>query len=124
MPGPETVCGHQAGEPLWKAPPERRSVTRYQMGSLRRCQLLCGESPVLVDAWLADLSACGVGLVFADPVEPQSVVAVHLAPGPFLASRAVAARVVYCVPLDEGLYLAGAEFARRLTAEELRILLS
>ncbi len=124
MPGPETVCGPDATDPLWKAPPERRSVTRYEMGALRRCQLLHGEPPVLVEARLADLSACGAGLVLACPVEPQSVVAVHLVPGPFLSARAVAARVAYCVPLDEGFYLAGAEFARRLAADELRVLLS
>jgi hypothetical protein len=124
MSSPETACGPEAAEPLWKAPPERRCVTRYELGSLPPCQLLRGEPPVLVEALLADLAACGAGLVLACPVEPQSVVAVHLAPGPFLSVRAVAARVAYCILLDEGIYLAGVEFARRLAADELRVLLS
>src|SRR5262245_42231735 len=124
MSAPETVSGAEAAEPLWKAPPERRAATRYAMGSLPGCRLLCGEPPALVEARVADLSACGVGLALGCPAQPQAVVALQLGAGPFVSARAVAARVAYCLPLDDGSFLAGAEFARRLAAEELRVLLS
>lgn len=124
MSAPEMVSGQETTEPLWKTPPERRAATRFAMGLLPGCRLLCGEPPVLVEARIADLSAGGVGLVLGCPLEPQSIVAVHLASGPFLSARAVAARVAYCVPLDDGSYLGGVEFARRLSGDELRVLLS
>jgi PilZ domain len=121
---PGMVRSAEEAEPLWKTPPERRSVTRFRMGLSRPCEVLCGEPPALAEARMADLSACGVGLVLTGPLLPGAVVAIHLGPGPFLSSRAVAARVAYCVPLDEGGYLVGAEFARRLAADELRLLVS
>jgi hypothetical protein len=94
------------------------------MGLLAGCQLLCGEPPRLLEARVADLSPCGIGLIVPGPLELLSVVTVQLAPGPFLSARAVVARVVYCLPLTNGTYQAGAEFARRLTPDELRVLLS
>src|SRR5262245_34831181 len=124
MSAAETVSGNEETEPLWKSPPERRAATRFEMGTLTACRLLCGEPPILIEARIADLSAARVGLVLACPLELQSVVAVHLAPGPFLSARAVTARVAYCVPLDDGSYLSGVTFVRRLAGDELRILLS
>jgi hypothetical protein len=124
MSAAEIVSGNEATAPLWQAPPERRSATRFAMGLLPGCRLLCGEPPLLVEARIADLAASGVGLVLGCPLEPRSLVAVHLASGPFLSARAITARVAYCVPLDDGSFLSGVEFVRRLAGDELRVLLS
>ncbi len=103
---------------------ERRGATRYSMGLLPGCQLLHGEPPALLTARVADLSASGVGLLLARPVEPGSVVAIHLGTGPFRAAAAVEARVVYCTPVSDRAFIAGAEFTHPLAPDRLRRLLS
>ena len=124
MPAPQTARNSETAPAAGGAAPERRGVTRFAMGALPGCQVLYGEPPAPAGARLADLSACGAGLVLSCPLPAESVVAVHLAPGPFLSARSAAARVAYCVALSEGTYLAGVAFARRLTPDELRVLLS
>lgn len=123
MTEPETFTNHQTATAEWVGL-EQRSATRYPMGLLSSCQLLCGEPPRLTEARVSDLSPCGIGLILAGPLAALSVLTVQLAPGPFLSARAAVARVVYCLPLADGGYQAGAEFVRRLTPDELRVLLS
>jgi len=104
--------------------PDQRTATRYALGQACVCQVLCGQPPRLREARVADLSPSGIGLVLPCPLEPGAVAAVQLSRGPFLSARAVIARVVYCLALADGSFQAGAEFDRRLSADELRVLLS
>ena len=93
------------------------------MGCRGGCQLLCGAPPRLVEARLVDLSSGGAGLLVPAPLADESVVAVQLAGGPFVSARALVARVTHCDPAD-GDYLVGVEFERRLSADEVRLLIS
>lgn len=122
MAEPETILSSEATVE-W-AYPEQRTATRYALGRTSVCQVLCGEPPRLLEARVADLSPSGIGLVLPCSLPPDAVAAVQLTPGPFLSARAVVARVVYCLALADGSFQTGAEFDRRLSADELRVLLS
>ena len=119
---PETISRQEATV-TWPSPDQRAS-TRFSMGPTVCCQVLCGEPPRLLEARVTDLSPSGVGLVLPCPLAPPAIAAVQLAPGPFLSARAVVARVVHCQPLDDGSFQVGVEFDRRLSGDELRVLLS
>lgn len=121
MPKPDTFTAPHA--PPWPYP-EQRLSTRFEMGPAVFCQVLCGEPPRLLEARVTDLSPSGVGLTLSCALSPLAVTAVQLAPGPFLSARAVVARVVYCLPLAGGSFQVGLEFERRLSGDELRVLLS
>ncbi len=104
-------------------PPERRQAERHDPPRVFRCKVTARGGALGPSAAILDLSAQGVGLLIARPLEAGA--AVHLrftrAGTPPLA---VPARVAYCTGGDDGRWLLGCEFIRPLTDAQLDPLLA
>jgi hypothetical protein len=103
---------------------ERRVAARFP------CDLepLCREQGAGRGEWLAlrvhNISATGIGLVTPHRLRPGTVLVIRLASRTRGVSRPMVVRVMHVTAHEDGGWLTGAEFVRRLSAEALRELQS
>jgi hypothetical protein len=104
-------------------PPERRRAERHDLPRVFRCKVTARGGALGPSAAILDLSAQGVGLLIARPLEAGA--AVHLRfTRAGVPSVSVPARVAYCTGDDDGRWLLGCEFDRPLGDAQLDALLA
>jgi hypothetical protein len=104
-------------------PPERRRAERHDLPRVFRCKVTARGGALGPSAVLLDLSAQGVGLLIARPLEVGATVQLRFTRAG-AAPVAVPARVAYCTGGDDGRWLLGCEFDRPVPADQLDALLA
>ena len=104
-------------------PPERRRAERQDLPRVFRCKVTARGGALGPSAVILDLSAQGVGLLIARPLETGAPVHLRFsrAGAPPVA---VPARVAYCTGDDDGRWLLGCQFDRPLSDPQLDALLA
>jgi hypothetical protein len=102
---------------------ERRGADRF----LCDLEPYCREQGAGRGEWLAlgveNLSSTGIGLVTPHRLRQGTILVIRLASRTRGVSRPVVVRIVHSTTLDDGTWLTGGEFVRRLSDEALRELL-
>jgi hypothetical protein len=102
---------------------DRRGAERYPC-SLLPFWRLSGEEPFDVPpASVRDVSATGIGLRVAQPLELGSVLILTLQAGDHRLSRPLPARVMHATRQEDGGWLLGCRFVRPLSPQDLLALL-
>ena len=101
---------------------ERRACVRYACDLRSLCQLLAAGHSTLWFARVLNVSARGLALAFAHPVEPGVLLEVGVE-GPGGKYRSLVARVVQCSPQGPHEWVAGCELTQELGCAELLELL-
>ena len=103
---------------------DRRAALRLAIGPETSCHLVAAVGETYWPARVLDLSARGVRLTLRRRFEPGMHVLVESAIGRRVFSRAVVLRITHLTERNEGSFVLGGEFARKLTHDELMALLS
>ena len=110
------------GGPLpQRAASNRRASVRYQCGLATPGRLLLADGQEWQRAWVLDLSLGGVGLLLSRSLEQGSEVIVVLKSA--TQTFELAARVCHSSRQQDGDWIVGCEFAKKLTHEERDALL-
>ncbi len=102
---------------------DRRDDLRFALGQETLCHLVAGVGEALWPARVLDLSARGARLVLRRRFEPGALVLVELANGARVFSCALVMRVVHATRRDDGAWVVGGAFARKLGHNELMALM-
>lgn len=102
---------------------ERRREARYPCG-LRFFWSEPGPQPTAArSGTISDISATGVGLLVNGPVKPGTILILKLQGNDQRVSRPLPARVMHVTARDDGAWLVGCAFLRRLNNEDLQAVL-
>jgi PilZ domain len=106
------------------AQPERRRVPRLPAPPTARAMVRLGDPDTGTDValGLVDVSEDGAGLRLRTAVRPGEVTYLALTPPDGTALIRRRAAVVWCQSMGTGSFRAGVRFRRRLSAEDLRVL--
>jgi hypothetical protein len=102
----------------------RRASVRYPRGANTYAQVFPANTIEAQHALIANLSAQGIGLLLSHPIAAGTPVRVQLLCDSPPTSLELDASVAHATPFEDGIWLIGCAFARRLSAEELRALLA
>jgi hypothetical protein len=108
------------GSPV--APDERREAERFLPEPSSICRVVSDTQDEVARATVRDLSATGIGLLVRKPIKPGSVLILNLEVRECRLPRPLPVRVMHAAPADEGNWLVGCQFVRRLSEPELQIL--
>jgi PilZ domain len=103
--------------------PERRSAPRYQADLLPPIRILVRPSFQPYRANVRDISLMGLGIICDRHLQPGAILAIQLQRRHAGVSGILSGTVVYCSPLQDGLWRCGCRLSRGLTDDELYSLL-
>jgi hypothetical protein len=104
-------------------PEERRAAERYALDSSSVCRLIGDGQEAGPRATVRDLSATGIGLLVEHAVKPGSVLILSLETSRWQLARPLPVRVMHSAPMDDGTWLVGCQFVRKLSEPELQAVL-
>ena len=104
-----------------RAASNRRASVRYQCGLATPGRLLLVDGQEWQRAWVLDLSLGGVGLLLSRPLEQGSEVVIVLKSA--TQTFELAAHVCHSSRQQDGDWIVGCEFVKKLTNEERDTLL-
>jgi hypothetical protein len=103
---------------------ERREALRLTISPETSCHLIAGVGETLWPARVLELSTRGIRLQLRRRFAPGASVILELANGARVFACALIMRVVHVTEQDDGAYVLGGAFARKLTHHELTALLA
>jgi hypothetical protein len=115
-----TPSSQPSGSPA--LPDERREVERFPPEPSSICRVVSDTQDEAARATVRDLSTTGIGLLVRQPIKPGSVLILSLEVRECRLPRPLPVRVMHAAPADEGNWLVGCQFVRRLSEPELQIL--
>jgi hypothetical protein len=101
----------------------RRAAVRWRSAPATPGFVFLPDAYESLIGWLTDLSVSGVGLLLARPIDLGTTVHLELESPARTGSLRLEARVVRLTPQRDGDWIAGCEFARQLSEDELDALL-
>ena len=110
--------------PLGLMPLEQRRVLRFPISEETSCHLVAAVGETQWPARVVDVSADGVCLLLRRRFETGTRVVLELAHGVRVFSRTVELRVVHVTETEDGAFVLGGAFSRKLSHAELTALLS
>jgi hypothetical protein len=111
------------GKRMRSAPPDQRRWMRFP-GKARACyRRVTGDDMQYWPAQVVDLAPSGIGLHVAQPIEAGALLSLELHAEHEAAARVLLACVVRVESAPEGGWVAGCNFLRELTDEEMQALL-
>jgi hypothetical protein len=102
----------------------RRACVRYPRGANTYAQVFAANTVEAQHALIANLSAQGIGLLLSHRIEAGKQVRIQLLCDSPAISLELDAAVAHATPYEDGIWLIGFAFSRRLNPEELKALLA
>jgi len=105
------------------APPDQRTWLRFPC-DIRASYQQVGEDGASHSALVQNVSASGIALVVAEPIETGVLITVELHAAAGTAVRTILACVVHAAHQPDGLWALGCNFIRELSEEDLQVLVA
>jgi hypothetical protein len=121
MPEPIASCHQDSFPPLCTT--DRRAAVRYLAENTTRPHAVGKPHDICLSARIHDISCHGIGLIFAESVAKGTILNVELHGKEQRLPYFLLARVVWTKRGENGMHMAGCQFARPLTEAELHELL-
>jgi hypothetical protein len=102
---------------------ERRGDERFSPEPPSICRIVSEGQEEGLRASIRNLSASGIGLFVNHALKPGNVLILNLQTGDQRLARPLPVRVMHSSPLEQGKWLVGCLFVRRLSEPELQLLL-
>jgi hypothetical protein len=102
---------------------QRRGEPRYHCGPATLGRFIAGAPQEMRRGWVFNLSTRGAGLLLPQPLEPQTLLVLHLKSSAGNRHYELPGRVVHATMQLDGDWLVGCEFADLLTSDDLEALL-
>jgi hypothetical protein len=118
VPIPAEIC--VVPQSQWE---QRRVEPRYHCGPATLGRFITGAPQEMRRGWVFNLSTRGAGLLLTQPLEPQTLLVLHLKSTVGNRHYELPGRVVHATLQLEGDWLVGCEFADLLTIDDLDALL-
>jgi hypothetical protein len=102
----------------------RRACVRYPRGANTYVQVFAANTFEAQHALIANISAQGIGLLLSHRIGAGTQVRIQLLCDSPALSLELDATVAHATPFEDGIWLIGCVFSRRLSPEELKALLA
>jgi hypothetical protein len=102
---------------------KRRASVRYRSNLATLGQLFFPDNGQTWEAWVHNLSECGIGLNLNQPLEPGANIVIRLKGQSDFIMLQLPARVVHATQEVDGTWRVGCEFEKKLSPEDLDTLL-
>jgi hypothetical protein len=101
---------------------DRRRAERYPCGLQPFWRVEGQQQADSPPARVENISTTGIGLRVSEAIKPGTVLVIKLQSADRRLSRPLPARVMHATPQEEGGWLVGCQFVRRLSEEDMQAL--